>query len=63
MDPSDTDKSLTLGSIVGWVGWIFSHLKEVNELLQTVLLVTSIFATVAAFIYHRSNTKRRRSNG
>lgn len=52
------DKSLWAGSFAGWMGWAFSHLRDVNDLLQTVLLLTSIAATVAAFIYHRSRTKR-----
>lgn len=47
------DKSLWAGSFAGWMGWAFSHLREVND-----LLLTSIAATVAAFIYHRSRTKR-----
>lgn len=52
------DKVLQAGALSGWVGWFFSHVREVNDLLQTVLLITSIAATVVAIIYHRSRTKK-----
>ena len=52
------DKGLWAGSAFGWVGWFFSHVREINDVLQTVLLLTSIAATIVAIVYHRSRTKR-----
>ena len=43
---------------VGWGTWVFSHIVEVNEVLQFVLLITSITATVIAIRYHVRNTPK-----
>jgi hypothetical protein len=40
------------GAALGWLAWFFSHVKEINELLQFILLLASIFATIAAGLYH-----------
>jgi hypothetical protein len=40
------------GVVIGWGGWLFSHLVDINLVLQTILLVASIVATVVAIIYH-----------
>jgi len=43
---------------VGWGAWVVSHLAEVNEVLQFVLLATSIIATLIAIRYHVKNTPK-----
>jgi hypothetical protein len=35
-----------------WIGWLVSHITEINSILQTILLVTSIIATLIAARYH-----------
>jgi hypothetical protein len=42
---------------IGWLAWIFSHMTEINQVLQFVLLLASIFATVSAGLYHRKKRK------
>jgi hypothetical protein len=41
----------------GWSGWLFSHIAQINELAQFVLLITSIGATIVAMRYHWKKTK------
>lgn len=36
----------------GWLGWVVSHITEVNSVLQAILLITSIVATLIAARYH-----------
>lgn len=43
---------------VGWLGWLISHIEQVNGLLQFVLLVTSIAATLVAMRYHWRRTPK-----
>ncbi len=33
------------GSVIGWGGYAFSHLAQINTVLQFTLLVMSIIAT------------------
>ena len=42
----------------GWGIWAFSHLAQLNEILQFVLLTMSIIATVIAIRYHLRNTPK-----
>ena len=43
---------------VGWGAWAFSHIVQVNEVLQFILLSTSIVATCIAIRYHLRNTPK-----
>jgi len=43
---------------VGWGAWAFSHITQVNEVLQFILLTTSIIATCIAIRYHLRNTPK-----
>lgn len=43
---------------IGWGAWVASHLAQVNEVLQFVLLITSIAATILAMRYHWRNTPK-----
>lgn len=56
----NTDKQhlADAGAMVGWVGWVLSHLDQINGLLQTVLLLASIVATVVAIRYHLKRTPK-----
>jgi hypothetical protein len=40
-------------SVFGFSAWVFSHLKSINEVLQFLLLIVSIFATLMAGLYNR----------
>lgn len=46
------------GAAVGWFGWLLSHLDQINGLLQSLLLVLSIVATVVAIRYHIRKTPK-----
>ena len=46
------------GVAVGWFGYLVSHLEQVNGVLQTVLLLASIVATVVAARYHWKRTPK-----
>lgn len=46
------------GAVVGWGGWVLSHLDQINGLLQTVLLIASIVATIVAIRYHLKRTPK-----
>ena len=43
---------------MGWGALAFSHLAELNQILQFILLVTSIIATLIAIRYHLRNTPK-----
>jgi hypothetical protein len=45
------------GAAIGWGTWILTHITQINEFAQFVLLVTSIVATVFAARYHFKRTK------
>ena len=46
------------GVAVGWFGYIISHIEQINGVLQTLLLVTSIVATFIAARYHWRRTPK-----
>lgn len=46
------------GATVGWMGWALSHLDQINGLLQTILLIASIVATIVAIRYHWKRTPK-----
>lgn len=46
------------GAVVGWIGWFLSHLDQINGVLQFILLVSSIVATVVAARYHFKKTPK-----
>jgi len=46
------------GAVVGWGGWILSHLEPINTVLQFILLVLSIIATAVAIRYHLRKTPK-----
>ena len=46
------------GAIIGWAGWFLSHLDQINGVLQFVLLLSSIVATVFAARYHLRKTPK-----
>jgi hypothetical protein len=50
-------KIADVGVTVGWFGWIVSHVEQINGILQTILLLASIVATVIAARYHLKRTK------
>jgi len=46
------------GVAVGWFGYLISHLEQVNGVLQTLLLTSSIIATIIAARYHWKRTPK-----
>lgn len=47
------------GSVVfGWLGWTVSHITQINGVLQALLLITSIVATLIAARYHYLKTPK-----
>jgi hypothetical protein len=46
------------GVAVGWFGYIVSHAEQINGILQTILLITSIIATIIAARYHLRRTPK-----
>jgi hypothetical protein len=46
------------GVAVGWFGYIVSHIEQINGVLQTVLLIASIIATIIAARYHLRRTPK-----
>lgn len=46
------------GVAIGWFGYIVSHIEQINGVLQLVLLVTSIIATIIAARYHFKRTPK-----
>lgn len=48
----NTQKAADGGVVVGWLGWVVSHIEQINGVLQAVLLVVSIVATLVAIRYH-----------
>jgi hypothetical protein len=48
------------GAVVAWVAYILSHLPQINQVLQTLALVTAIFASIAAGLYHLRKWRRMR---
>lgn len=45
------DKVTLGGMTVGWSGWFFSHLVQINELLQFLLFIASVILTVLAIVH------------
>lgn len=45
------------GAVIGWSGWFLSHLDQINGILQFLLLIASIAATVVAARYHWKKSK------
>lgn len=37
---------------IGWLVWYFSHVAQINQMLQSIALLAAIFGTVAAGIFH-----------
>lgn len=56
MNPTVQQKVADGGAVVGWIGWLISHLAEINTFLQTGVLLLSIAATLIAL---RANLKRK----
>lgn len=54
----EPEKVLPVGAAVGWFGWFTAHLAQINDILQFFLLLSSLAATWAAFVYHRSRTRK-----
>ena len=50
-------KIADIGAPIGLGVWVISHIAEINGLLQLVLLVSSIIATVLAARYHYLKSK------
>jgi len=46
------------GTIAAFIGFVISHLAQINGLLQLVLLLVSIGSGIAAWRYY--NAKRRK---
>lgn len=44
--------------IFSWLGWMISHIDQINSVLQFVLLIASIFATAVAARYHLRKTRK-----
>jgi hypothetical protein len=40
-----------------WVGWYFSHIVEINAVLQNVALVLAIIASACAIRFHSKKAK------
>lgn len=56
----DTREHISItATIAGWIGWLVSHVAEINNVLQMILLVTSIIATVLAARYHWRMTRAK----
>lgn len=47
------------GVVMGWVGFILSHLDDVNKFLQFIALICAIAASVAAYRFHTRNTPKQ----
>lgn len=56
MNPTAQQKIADGGVVVAWIGWIVSHIAEINAFLQTGVLLLSIAATLIAL---RANLKRK----
>jgi hypothetical protein len=37
---------------LAWLAWLSSHFTQINQILQFILLITSIFASLTAGMYH-----------
>lgn len=46
------------GLLAGWGAWVVAHVAAINGILQTVLLVVSIIATLLAARYHYRRTPK-----
>lgn len=46
------------GAVVAWGGWFMSHLAQLNEIMQFVLLAVSIVAGLVAIRYHLKKTPK-----
>lgn len=52
------EKAAFCGMVCGWGVWIVSHIQQINSVLQAVLLLASIVATlITARYYHRRTPK------
>lgn len=50
---NDTGQKLAdAGAPFAWLAWLFSHITNINEVLQTFALISAIVASVAAALYH-----------
>lgn len=54
----NNQKAADGGVVVGWFVWIVSHIEQINGVLQAVLLLLSIVATLFAMRYHYKRTPR-----
>lgn len=52
------DKVTAGGMAVGWTSWFFSHLAQINELIQFVLLISSATLTILAIVHKARRMKR-----
>jgi len=56
IEPTEThsmkETLATASAPFAWGTWIFSHIAQVNQLLQTLVFLTAIGASVAATWYH-----------
>lgn len=43
--------------VLSWIAWFFSHIDDVNKVLQFVALLFAIGASAAAIRYHTKNRK------
>lgn len=53
-----TQKVADGGVLAGWLGWVVSHITQINGVLQALLLLTSIVATLIAARYHFKRTPK-----
>ena len=53
MSAVDHERLANGGAITAWVGWFFSHLSAVNEVIQFIVLMIALVSGMYALIYHR----------
>lgn len=54
----NTQKAADSGVAAGWLGWTVSHIEQINGVLQALLLIISIAATLIAMRYHYKRTPK-----
>lgn len=47
--PTDSIVAHRIAAGATWGAWFFSHVKEINEFLQLIVLVLAIVSSVMAF--------------
>lgn len=57
VNPQVQEKVASSGAVASWIGWVISHIEQINGLLQTAVLLLSITASVIAIRASRRKGK------